>query len=728
MRRTTSHGRRVLAAACGLALVLASAQAADARLGDPDPSFGGDGIATPNVGTLGSVGSQLEGVAIRPDGRVVAAGWANNVSGFDEPLVVQLDGGGAADATFGVTAPGVTRIASTAPETRLFGVAVDGAGRVLAAGRRAPSSTAPSLPVALRFTANGTPDTSFLGTVGAIAGESRAIVAVPSGALVAGWRGGATQERFFVAKLTETGALDESFADGVGIAEPLGPGARAEAMAVDGAGRILVAGWIQFVLGSETIRQAAIVRLTPTGGLDTSFGDQGVVNATGTNPDGDAVGELHAIEIDAAGRIVAAGLSGRHAYVTRRLETGAPDPSFGSGGVQYGTLAESAALSGLALDGARSIVTGRTFGNTPDQILLGALDPAGAPDGVIGGAPAGWRTFPSPAPGGAEALDTTLGPDGNFYAAGSLSAPNEQTSAFVARFLGNAAPTAVLSAAATATAGAPVTLDAGGSSDPEGEPLRYAFDLDGNGSFEFDGGANPFAATSFSAPGTYTVGVRVTDPRGASATATRGIAVSAAAQPPPRPVLSQQGVARPVRGIIRIRLPGTKQFVRITELTAIPNGTEIDARRGRVLLTVLRNANGDLDAARFYAGRFIFRQGKGAVPLTTLKLSGGSFASCGRKRKAQRSLFALASASAQSGGRKKKPVRKLWGDGRGRFRTRGKWGAATVRGTKWLTQDRCDGTRVKVARGKVDVTDLVRPKRKAKRLRAGDAILIRKPR
>ena len=70
------------------------------------------------------------------------------------------------------------------------------------------------------------------------------------------------------------------------------------------------------------------------------------------------------------------------------------------------------------------------------------------------------------------------------------------------------------------------------------------------------------------------------------------------------------------------------------------------------------------------------------------------------------------------------PVRKLWGDGRGRFRTRGRYGAATVRGTKWLTQDRCDGTRVRVVRGKVGVQDLVQPKRSQKRVTAGEKTFV----
>ena len=44
-------------------------------------------------------------------------------------------------------------------------------------------------------------------------------------------------------------------------------------------------------------------------------------------------------------------------------------------------------------------------------------------------------------------------------------------------------------------------------------------------------------------------------------------------------------------------------------------------------------------------------------------------------------------------------MRRLWGDGKGRFRTRGRHGAATVRGTKWLTEDRCDSTKITVQRG-----------------------------
>jgi len=48
----------------------------------------------------------------------------------------------------------------------------------------------------------------------------------------------------------------------------------------------------------------------------------------------------------------------------------------------------------------------------------------------------------------------------------------------------------------------------------------------------------------------------------------------------------------------------------------------------------------------------------------------------------------------------------LWGNGKGRFRTTGRFAAATVRGTSWKIEDRCDGTVVSVTTGTVSVRDL----------------------
>ena len=53
----------------------------------------------------------------------------------------------------------------------------------------------------------------------------------------------------------------------------------------------------------------------------------------------------------------------------------------------------------------------------------------------------------------------------------------------------------------------------------------------------------------------------------------------------------------------------------------------------------------------------------------------------------------------------KPKTRKLWGDGKGTFRTKGQYRAATIRGTKWLVQDGCGFTRTTVAVGTVNVRD-----------------------
>ncbi len=91
-------------------------------------------------------------------------------------------------------------------------------------------------------------------------------------------------------------------------------------------------------------------------------------------------------------------------------------------------------------------------------------------------------------------------------------------------------------------------------------------------------------------------------------------------------------------------------------------------------------------------------------------LADGDFRSCkGRK-------FAAAGVA-------KKPVRRLWGRGQGRFLTKGKYAAAAVLGTWWLIADFCDRTQVTVRQGVVLATTLAT--RKTRRVRAGQTFVAR---
>jgi PKD domain len=74
--------------------------------------------------------------------------------------------------------------------------------------------------------------------------------------------------------------------------------------------------------------------------------------------------------------------------------------------------------------------------------------------------------------------------------------------------------------------GAIVTLDAGGSSDLAGGPITaYQWDLDGNGTYETNTGTNPRTTVTFNHPGTFTIGLRVTNSVGHTATATISLAI-----------------------------------------------------------------------------------------------------------------------------------------------------------------------------------------------------------
>jgi hypothetical protein len=84
---------------------------------------------------------------------------------------------------------------------------------------------------------------------------------------------------------------------------------------------------------------------------------------------------------------------------------------------------------------------------------------------------------------------------------------------------------------------------------------------------------------------------------------------------------------------------------------------------------------------------------------TQLVLLGGDFSICKVTKKTTRHT---ASAAAKT-----TTVRALWGNGKGKFQTKGRYAAATVRGTIYYVADRCDGTLTLVREGTVSVLDLV---------------------
>jgi hypothetical protein len=182
-------------------------------------------------------------------------------------------------------------------------------------------------------------------------------------------------------------------------------------------------------------------------------------------------------------------------------------------------------------------------------------------------------------------------------------------------------------------------------------------------------------------------------------------------QPPPPPGDDEQLPAPesgesvnvlPKSGTVKLKLRGSNRFVELKEGQQIPVGSTIDTTKGRVTLVAAGGQQAD-----FYDGIFRISQGKGAKPLTTLTLV--EAISC---PKAGRAVVAA-----------KKKKRRLWGDGSGKFRTKGKHSAATVVGTRWLVEDRCASTLTRVVRGRVSVRDFA--KKKTVIVRAGKKYVAR---
>jgi len=162
---------------------------------------------------------------------------------------------------------------------------------------------------------------------------------------------------------------------------------------------------------------------------------------------------------------------------------------------------------------------------------------------------------------------------------------------------------------------------------------------------------------------------------------------------PPAPSFAQTVVLAPTSGKVSIRMPGASGgFVRLTSPRPVPVGTAVDATAGTVRLTSA-NPNGSTQTGRFFRGIFRIEQSRTSRGLVNLVIRDNLNGSvCG-------------TSAARSAAVNPKVLGLLRGTAKGRFRTTGRFAAATVRGTDWGVQNRCDGTLTVVRRGVVVVLD-----------------------
>lgn len=210
--------------------------------------------------------------------------------------------------------------------------------------------------------------------------------------------------------------------------------------------------------------------------------------------------------------------------------------------------------------------------------------------------------------------------------------------------------------------------------------------------------------------------------------------------PPPPPAVGRTVNVAPTNGRVLVKSSPGSRFVPLRGAASLPNGSLVDALDGAITLTSASDRSGAIQTATFYGAVFEIRQDAGPRPVTELILRDtegpiscelrrsvrGVFRAIGASRSSPIIHSAVREGSATVASHRRRGRRGLWSNGRGRFRTRGRHGAASVRGTRWLTEDRCEGTFFRVTRGVVTVEDFARDRTVT--LGPGDSYLARRRR
>ena len=290
-----------------------------------DPTFGTGGKL------VAGFGSSILGMALQADGKIVAVGA--------DADVVRFTAAGALDTAFDGDGHAASLVGNPTD------VAVDGNGKIVVVGTNSPGGYCCEVAVA-RYNSNGTPDATFdgdgvatglFGTPDAFGAQTVAItpgnkILVGGSPRIAQFTSTGTLDASFgvggvattgaswvsdiavqgdgkivavggtsgldlgIARFTSAGVLDSAFGGDGLVTTDLGGNDAANAVAIQGDGRIVVAG--------TAAEHFVVVRYDSTGALDPSFGGDGSVSTTFT---GENIENANSVSIQADGKIVAVG-------------------------------------------------------------------------------------------------------------------------------------------------------------------------------------------------------------------------------------------------------------------------------------------------------------------------------------------------------------------------------------------------------------------------------------
>ncbi|GAB4334392.1 MAG: hypothetical protein Kow0089_03600 [Desulfobulbaceae bacterium] len=227
-----------------------------------------------------------------------------------------------------------------------------------------------------------------------------------------------------IARYNEDGSLDTSFGrEGKVWTSILDGDEEINAIRVQDDGPIVAAGYTQVEGGRDFL----LVRFTPDGDFDTSFGREGVVITELGNQDD----EITAMTIDGEGRIVVCGYvtgtAGRVVALARYLDTGELDETFGDGGMVLSDVGDDALARSIDIDDKdRLVIAGSYYHAERTELMLLRYSDSGELDSGFG---RNGIAVPADREQATEGYGVRLLEDGRILVAGSVGGGEDRDAA-----------------------------------------------------------------------------------------------------------------------------------------------------------------------------------------------------------------------------------------------------------------------------------------------------------
>lgn len=327
-------GLRRVMLVLGVCLFLCTATLAVS--GKLDPSFGMSGKVVTAFGDFSN--EYIHGVAVQPDGKIVAVGYYHNNSGdVVDMAVARYNPDGLLDTSFDGDGKIVLPLSPTSDQA--VDVALQPDGKIVVAGYAVTGNPLSYDFALVRFNSNGSLDTGF-GDAGRVFTDfnnsfdvANALAIQADGKIVLAGRSSVNDSRydFVLARYNTDGSLDTGFdLDGKVRTKfsPFNVEEDAHAVAIQADGKIIAAGYV------ESLSGFSLARYNPDGSLDTTFdfdgmvvtemsGQMAVIESVVVQPDG---------KIAAAGHIRGFSSQNEDFALARYNPDGSPDTSFDGDG------------------------------------------------------------------------------------------------------------------------------------------------------------------------------------------------------------------------------------------------------------------------------------------------------------------------------------------------------------------------------------------------------------